>query len=115
MTFGTLLRQARRAAGFTQRQLANAADVDFSYISKLENDHMPPPAADTIVRLCRAMKVSPESLLAATGKLPSDVHQSVGVNEAAQEFLREAHRLKLTNNEWRHLHEHVRKLRSRTR
>ena len=114
MSFGSQLRQIRRDAGFTQRQLADVAGLDFSYISKLENGHNPPPAADTIVRLCKAMGVTPEPLLALTGKLPSDVYESVGLNEAAQRFLRETHALKLTESEWGRLSHEVRKLRSRT-
>ena len=113
MNFGERLKALRRAAGFTQRQLAAAVGLDFSYISKLENGHNPPPAADTIVRLCGAMKVTPEPLLALTGKLPSDVHESVGLNEAAQQFLRETRDLPLTEGEWRHLSRTARRLRSR--
>ena len=115
MDFGARLRQMRRSASFTQRQLAQAAGVDFSYISKLENGHNPPPAADTIVRLCKAMKVDPEALLALTGKLPSDIRESLGLNEAAQHFLRETHALGLTESEWRHLGQEIRKLRSKSK
>jgi transcriptional regulator with XRE-family HTH domain len=113
MNFGTRLRKLRRDAGFTQRQLAIAVGLDFSYISKLENGHNPPPAADTIVRLCQAMNVTPEPLLALTGKLPSDVHESVGLKEAAQQFLRETHDLQLTDGEWRRLSQSARRLRAR--
>jgi HTH-type transcriptional regulator, competence development regulator len=111
MTFGQKLRELRRASGLTQRELASAADLDFSYISKLENDRNPPPAADTVVRLGDAMKVPAEALLALTAKLPSDVRETVSANEAAQEFLRESHRLRLTDREWRQLSREVRRLR----
>ena len=115
MTFGQRLRQLRHSAEFTQRELAKAAGLDFSYISKVENDRNPPPAADTVVRLCKAMKIPAEALLALTAKLPSDVHETVSANEAAQEFLRETHRLRLTDDDWRHLSREARRIRSGSR
>ena len=55
MTFGQLLRELRRAKGVNQRDLASKVGVDFSYISKLENDRLPPPAADTVVKNLRGV------------------------------------------------------------
>jgi transcriptional regulator with XRE-family HTH domain len=115
MTFGQKLRAIRRESGFTQRGLAKAAELDFSYISKLENGRNPPPAADTIVRLCEAMRVPPEALLALTGKIPSDVADAISANVAAQEFLRETYRVALTDDDWRHLSKEVRRLSQRRR
>lgn len=37
-TFGKLIRQARKDKGYSQRQLAGLLSVDFTYLSKLEND-----------------------------------------------------------------------------
>jgi transcriptional regulator with XRE-family HTH domain len=109
--FGEALRQIRREAGLTQRELASKTGLDFSYISKVENGRNPPPAADTIVQLCAAMGVQPEALLALTGKLPSDVQKAVGANSAAQEFLRFAQKLNLSDDEWRRLSQQARRLR----
>src|SRR6266700_3342401 len=100
-SFGALLRERRRAAGLTQRALAQRARLDFSYISKLENDRLPPPAADTIVLLCSILGVPAEDLLAFTHKLPSTVEEKVSANAAAQMFLREAQ--DLTEAQWQHL------------
>ena len=111
MDFGEALREMRRQSGLTQRELASKTGLDFSYISKVENGRNPPPAADTIVLLCEALGVAPESLLALTGKLPSDVQQAVGGSSAAQEFLRQTQRLGLTEDEWRALSHEVRRLR----
>ncbi len=110
-TFGTTLRTIRRDAGMTQRELAERTGLDFSYVSKLENGRNLPAAADTIVSICKALDVGPETLLALAGKLPSDVHDNVGTNPAAQEFLREAQKLKLRDEEWRHLGAEVRRMR----
>lgn len=101
VSFGTLLRERRRAAGLTQRELAEKAQLDCSYISKLENDRLPPPAADTIVLLCSILGVPADDLLASTHKLPSTIEEKVSANAAAQVFLREAQ--DLTEEQWQQL------------
>jgi transcriptional regulator with XRE-family HTH domain len=63
-TFGQALRELRRSKGISQRDLAEKVGVDFSYISKIENDRLPPPAADTIVKICNALEAPPDTLLA---------------------------------------------------
>ena len=98
--FGQKLRECRRSAGISQRELAKQIDVDFSYISKIENGRLPPPAADTIVKICQVLGVEPEDLLALTGKIPSKVRESLSGSKAAQQFLGEAQRLRLTDEEW---------------
>ncbi len=109
-SFGNALREKRRAAGLTQRELADRAGVDFSYISKLENDRLPPPAADTVVKLAVVLSCSPEELLALTGKLPSGVQAKLSNSRAAQEFLRLAQERELSDVEWQRLAESVRRL-----
>jgi transcriptional regulator with XRE-family HTH domain len=113
MTFGSQLRTLRRAAGVTQRELAVRTGLDFSYISKVENDRNSPPAADSIVKICKVLEVPPESLLALKGRIPSDVQESISNNVAAQEFLRETHRLGLSENDWRRLSKEARRLRGK--
>jgi transcriptional regulator with XRE-family HTH domain len=103
-TFGELLRTIRRSRGISQRELANKIPVDFSYISKLENDRIPPPAADTIVKICEVLEVQPELLLSLTGKLPSEIKQLIGSNPRALEFLRKAQAMNLEEKEWDELH-----------
>jgi len=111
MTFGEALRTVRREANVSQRALANGAGVDFSYISKLENGHLPAPAADTVVKICEVLGVPPERLLSLTGKLPTDVQEVVGGSLAAQQFLRDAQRLGITEGEWSQLGQEMRRLR----
>ena len=110
-SFGEKLRELRRLAGVSQRELAHSTNLDFSYISKLENDRNSPPAADTILKICEVLGVSSEPLLALTGKIPSTIQQNLGSSEAAQEFLRESMRLNLSEEEWRSLSQQVRRLR----
>jgi len=109
-TFGALLREKRQAAGVNQRELASKIKVDFSYISKLENDRLSPPAAETIVAICEVLDIAPEELLSAAGKIPSDVQKTIGESQAAQQFLREAQQLDLSDEEWQQMRKSLQNL-----
>ena len=110
-TFGQTLKDIRRSKSITQRELATAVGVDFSYISKVENDRMPPPAADTIVKICEKLGVPPDRLLAMTGKMPTPIKEAISETPAAQQFLREAQTMTLTDDEWETLTQQLKKLR----
>lgn len=70
--FGPLLRKLRIAAGRTQRQLADDVGVDFSYLSKIETEKLPPPSEDKILIIARVLKQDTETLLRAARRVPSD-------------------------------------------
>jgi transcriptional regulator with XRE-family HTH domain len=75
-TFGKLLRSYRLRARKTQEELANAIGVDFTYISKIENDKAAPPSRRRIERAARFLQLTQDEeigLLLAAEKLPSDV------------------------------------------
>lgn len=110
-TFGEILREKRRLAGISQRQLAESVGVDFSYISKLENGRMPSPAADTIVRIAARISCASEELLAAGQKLPDGVGSILSGNPAAVRFLQEASSLSLNETEWEQMRGKLRRLR----
>lgn len=77
-TFGTLLRSYRLRSKKTQEQLAKATGVDFTYISKIENDKAPPPSRDRIERAAHFLELSQDEeieLLLLAEKLPSDVQE----------------------------------------
>jgi HTH-type transcriptional regulator, competence development regulator len=99
-SFGELLREKRRASALSQRQLAERAGVDFSYISKLENGRLPAPADDTVVRLCEILGCRSEEFFAAAKKMPTELGESLVGEPAALRFLQEASRLKLSQEEW---------------
>jgi HTH-type transcriptional regulator, competence development regulator len=99
-TFGELLREKRRAAGLSQRQLADRAGVDFSYISKLENSRLPAAADETVVRICDILGCPAEEFFTAAKKLPTELGESLAGEPAAIRFLQEASRLQLSQREW---------------
>jgi transcriptional regulator with XRE-family HTH domain len=111
-TFGRALRELRRSKGISQRNLAAKVGVDFSYISKIENDRLPPPAADTIVKICSAMEAPPDTLLALSGKIPSKLRDTIGSSPAAMQFIRSAQSMGLTEDEWKELTKQLKRLRS---
>jgi transcriptional regulator with XRE-family HTH domain len=71
-TFGARIRRLRRAKGLSQRRLAAQVGIDFTYLSKLENDSGQSPGDDLIRRLAEEFQEDPEDLLAAAGKVPVD-------------------------------------------
>jgi HTH-type transcriptional regulator, competence development regulator len=72
-SFGRRIQALRRAKGLTQRQLASVLDIDFTYLSKLENNRGDPPGDQTIRKLARALDADEEDLLALAGKIPSEL------------------------------------------
>ena len=110
-TFGQYLRGKRRAAGINQRELASRISVDFSYISKLENDRMPPPSAKTVVAIAEALSASRDEFLARVGKIPTDIEEAIGGSTGAQGFLQDAQLMALSDDEWIEIRSALRRLR----
>lgn len=70
-SFGKLIRQARKDKGYSQRELAKLLDVDFTYLSKLENDRADyAPKEDVIRSLARNLDLDEEQLIVLAGRLP---------------------------------------------
>lgn len=61
MTFGEKLRQARKAAGMTQKELAQAVQVKHNTVSNWEKG-IASPDPDTISRLCGILRMPPNFL-----------------------------------------------------
>jgi transcriptional regulator with XRE-family HTH domain len=58
MTFGEKLRQARKAAGMTQKELAQAVELKHNAVSNWEKG-VSSPDPDTIRRLCEILRMPP--------------------------------------------------------
>ncbi|MEZ2318180.1 MAG: helix-turn-helix domain-containing protein [Microcoleus sp.] len=70
-TFGRLIRQARKDKGFSQRELAGMLSVDFTYLSKLENDRADYAPKEEVIRsLARNLDINEEELIFLAGRLP---------------------------------------------
>ncbi len=90
MTFGQRLKQLRGEHGLTQRQLAESAGVDFTYLSKLENDRLEhTPSLKVLQDLARALNVDELELMQAANKVPA-VLEVIARDKDALRFFRRA-------------------------
>ncbi|CDM92793.1 Helix-turn-helix domain-containing protein [Limnospira platensis C1] len=70
-TFGKLIRQARKDRGYSQRELAGLLGVDFTYLSKLENDRADYAPKEEVIRgLARNLGIDEEELIFLAGRIP---------------------------------------------
>lgn len=61
----------------SQRELASRVGVDFSYLSKIENEILPPPSEEKIGLLAKALGCDTSALLNAARKVPDDLQARV--------------------------------------
>ena len=71
--FGERLRAARKERQFSQRRVASEAGIDHTYLSKIEAGTIPLPSSETIGKLAEAVRVDPDDLFFAAGKIPPNV------------------------------------------
>lgn len=74
-TFGKVIRKARKDKEYSQRELAKLIGVDYTYLSKLENDHAGyPPSEDVIQALAHHLDLSEqeEDLKRLAGRITPD-------------------------------------------
>ena len=82
--FGSRLRELREEAGLSQRELADRVEINFTYLSKIENGVMPPPSEAVILKLVEVLNADRDELLTAGGKVPSDITQILKDREVMQ-------------------------------
>ena len=90
MKFGNRLRELRQKKGMTLRELAEKVNVDFSYLSKIENNKLEyTPSTVKIRAIAKALEVDDIDLLKLADKVPEEIAPLAGdVNAMA--FLRRA-------------------------
>ena len=71
--FGPKLRELRTGAGLTLRELAEKVNVNFTYLSKIENGALPPPSEKVIRQLAAVLNFDKDQLLALAGIIPADI------------------------------------------
>lgn len=118
-TFGARLKELRLAKHLSQRELADKVAArlkeqdgrgfDFTYLSKIENERMPPPSQQAILVLAVVLDADSDELLALAGKAPSDVSEQLQ-NERARVFYRSAVNRNLTPEQWDELIAKLRKI-----
>lgn len=71
-TFGELIKQARKEKKYSQRELADKLGIDFTYLSKLENERGNPPKEDIIRQLAQYLDLDEDKLIFLAGKIPAE-------------------------------------------
>lgn len=116
LTFGQRLRELRKAKNLTQRELAERVATrlkeedrrgfDFTYLSKIENDKMPPPSKAAILQLAVVLEIEErdcDELLSMAGKVSPDIEHNLTESQGARAFYRAAIKHHLTEQEWQEL------------
>ncbi len=89
MKFAEKLRELRQAKNLSQRALASMVGVDFTYLSKIENeklDFAQYPSEDLILKLAEALEADADELMLLAEKIPPIIKKRV--MERPDEFLR---------------------------
>jgi len=79
-TFGERLRDLRKAKGLSQRALGDIVGVNFTYVSKIENeklDFAQFPSEDHIRKLAEALDADVDELLLLAKKIPDQIKRRV--------------------------------------
>lgn len=79
-TLGKTIRRLRKAKGLTQRELASQVGINFTYLSKIENDRLErgqSPKEETLELFARALDTNVESLCLLAGKVPQSIARRV--------------------------------------
>ncbi len=79
-TFGQRLRDLRKAKGLSQRALGDMAGVNFTYISKIENeklDFAQFPSEQLIRSMAAALEADVDELLLLAQKIPEPIKRRV--------------------------------------
>ena len=87
MSFGERIKALRGERGLSQRALAEKVGLDFTYLSKIENDRLEhTPSIKTILDLARALEVDELELLDLARKVPSPFEAVARDHEAVRFF-----------------------------
>lgn len=96
LTFGDRLRELRKAKGKTQREVADAISVDFTYLSKMEKPGGLIPAAKKIDEIAAFLALSDaerDDLYRLAAKIPEELGQMLVRDPEAANFYRAVNRM----------------------
>ena len=88
LTFGEYLKKIRVENKISQRDLAAQIGVDFTYLSKIENNKMAPPSEETIKKIAQALNENVDNLILLANKIPSDYKEVLKASEQIPLMLR---------------------------
>src|SRR5437879_4970242 len=80
LTFGRKIQQLRKAKGLGQRAIATEVGINFTYLSKIENDKVDFaafPSEETIRKLAKVLEADVDELLLMAEKIPDRIRKRV--------------------------------------
>lgn len=99
-TFGQEVKRLRKAKRITQLELAERIGVDFTYVSKIENDRtMRTLTESTIRKLADVLEADPEDLILLVNKIPQNLQETIVQEPLAVDFLRTVPKLNVNDRE----------------
>jgi transcriptional regulator with XRE-family HTH domain len=88
MDFGSILRRLRLNSGASIKTLAPELGVNYTYLSKLENNEAR-PSEELVERVSKYFRYSSSELFLAAGRVPPDILEILRTHpQDAVEFLR---------------------------
>lgn len=78
-SFGDTVRHLREKKGYSIKNLAGSLDVNYTYLSKIENNKSI-PSEEFIEKIAHIFNCDPEELKARAGKIPEDIKKILREN-----------------------------------
>lgn len=79
-TVGQRIRQIRKEKNLTQRQLADMVGINFTYLSRVENDRLDAdqtPREETLQKIARALEADADELLLLARRIPDTFRERI--------------------------------------
>lgn len=88
-SFGDVIKQLRKEKRITQRDLAQQVGIDFTYLSKIENNATGfCPSEAKIISIAQALDTDANTLILLAKKVPVSIRDTIIEDDLASRFLR---------------------------
>ena len=77
MNFGSRIKELRKKRNISQRELAQKAGIDFTYLSKIENNKAEPPSEDLVRNLAKELECDPLELIYLSQRVPAEDQKTI--------------------------------------
>ena len=102
-TFGKKLRELRVNSEMGLRELARLVSMSPGYISDVEQNHVPPPSEEVILKIADVLQVDKKELLMAAKKMDPELSSFLAQEPQAADFLRMAKHKGFDSEDWEKL------------
>ena len=102
-TFGKKIRDLRVNSELGLRELARLINKSPGYLSDVEQDKVPPPSEDVILKIAAALDVDKKELLIVAQKMDPEISSYVAQDPEAADFLRMAKEKEFDSDDWEKL------------